>query len=272
MKKFIVVFLLFPSLLFGYTRVVNETGTDLDVMLQDQTSEVIDLYAIDLENAITPTLTQGQDIGDKSITVDDATGILDTGVHAINISEDGRLFQAVVTDVTGLVVSFNAPLDIDITTSAVVKIAPWNMAVDGSSTPRYFAVSPPEGVTWDITRFIVGMTGTATMDDSKFGSLASLSNGVVLQIINGTTKNLMVVNDNGGFAERAYDATYPTKVPAGVYAFRVRKTYGGQDKMGVVIRLNGDDGDELRWLIQDDLLDATFTKFACTFQGHVVVD
>lgn len=251
--------------------VLNNPYVPYNVILQDHTSEAVDLYMIDRDNAITPTITQVQAVDDTSITVDDVTGILDTGVHAINISEGGRTFQALVTDVTGLAVSFNAPLDMPLTTDAVVEIAPWNMVVNGSVTPRHFSVCPPAGVQWDVTRIMIGMTATAAMDDTTFGPLTSLAHGVVLRATDGIKKNLMVVSDNGGFAERAYDASYPTKVPAGSYAFRVRKTYAGQDKSGVAIRLNGSNGDCLEWIISDDLVDASFTKFSCVVQGHVVV-
>lgn len=249
---------------------MNETKAlrTKDVFIQDQTTEVIDLYMIELDSAIEPTLTQEQKVDDKSITVDDTTGILDDGSHAINISENGRTFQAIVTDVTGLVVSFNAPLDMDITTSAVVQIAKWNMVVDGATTARHFFVQPPTGVKWDIVRIIIGMTGTATMDDSTFGPINSLTNGVVLRVTNGCKKNVFVVQDNGGFAERTFDAEYPTKVPAGIYAFRARRTFGGQAKNGVTIRLSDDC--KLEIIVEDDLEDSTFTKFACVVQGHVV--
>lgn len=248
----------------------SAVGKGLDVNIQDQTSELIDLYMLELSAAITPNLTQGSSIDDFSITVDSVAGILDTGVHGINISENGKTFQAIVTDVTGLVITFNTPLDIDITTDAIVEIALWNMAVDGSATSRIFYVAPPAGVKWDITRIIFGMTGTAAMDDTTFGPIGVLSKGVVLRIVNGRTKNIFISADNGGLAERMYDLSYPAKVPAGTYALRGRRTFAGQDKNGVVIRLDGDEGDRLEWIIQDDLLDPTFTKFACVAQGHVV--
>jgi len=114
------------------------------------------------------------------------------------------------------------------------------------------------------------MTATAAMDDSKFGSLDALTNGVVLRKKNGEVKNIFVVSDNGGIAERCYDTDYPTKVPAEIYAFRARRTFGGQDKNGVVVRLDGSESEELQIIIQDALSGGTLTKFAVVAQGHVV--
>ena len=250
--------------------IYNKDKKLINAVLQDKRSEVVDIYMTNLDDAITPTLTQGQSIDDQTITVDDATGVLGTGVHAINISENGRTFQAIVTNVAGNVITFNAPLDMNITVDAVVQIALWNMNINGSVTKKYFSVSPPTGAKWDITRIIIGMTGESAMDDSTFGNLASLTNGVVLRRINGVLENIFVVQNNGGFAERCYDTEYPTKVPAGIYAFRARRTFAGQEKNGVVIRLDGDSNDRLEFIINDDLSDASFTKFACVVQGNVV--
>lgn len=238
----------------------------IDVAIQDQTTEIIDLYMVNLDDAVEPTVTATADIDDKMIEVDATTGI--TAGDAINISENGRTFQAIVSTFDATSITFNAPLDMPVTADAVVQVGKWNMVVDGSTAPKIYRVTPPVGATWDIVRLTIGMTATTAMDDSTFGPLTALTNGVVLRVVNGQTKNIFVVSDNGGLAERCYDATYPAKVPAGIYAFRAIRTFGGQDKNGVVVRLQ--EGDSLEFIIQDDLSDATFTKFACVVQGHAV--
>lgn len=247
-------------------RSYNEDMKSVDVSIQDQTTEIIDLYMVNLDDAVTPTITAPADIDDKVISVDATTGI--TAGDAINISENGRTFQAIVLSVTGTSITFNAPLDMAVTASAVVQVGKWDMAVDGSTEPKIYRVTPPAGATWDIVRMTVGITASAEMDDSTFGPLTALYNGVVLRVVDGQTKNIFVASDNGGFAERCGGAVYPAKVPSGVYAFRARRTFGGQDKNGVVVRLSA--GDSLEFIVQDNLADVTFTKFACVVQGHAV--
>jgi len=248
-------------------RSYNEDMKSVDVSIQDQTTEIIDLYMVNLDDAVTPTITAPADIDDKVISVDATTGI--TAGDAINISENGRTFQAIVLSVTGTSITFNAPLDMAVTASAVVQVGKWDMAVDGSTEPKIYRVTPPAGATWDIVKLTIGMTASATMDDSTFGPLTALTNGVVLRVVDGQTKNIFVVSDNGGFAERcSYDAVYHTEVTSDVYAFRARRTFGGQDKNGVVVRLSA--GDSLEFIVQDNLADVTFTKFACVVQGHAV--
>ena len=248
--------------------VYNAISKGIDVTLQDQTSDIIDYYMLDKVNAVELTLAESTVVDGKTLTVVDDTGVV--AGRALEISEKGHVFQAIVLSVVDNLIVVNAPFDAIFTANAVCVVAEWNMIVDGSTTSRIFSVAPPVGVKWDITRINMTMTATAAMDDSKFGSLDALTNGVVLRKKNGEVKNIFVVSDNGGIAERCYDTDYPTKVPVGIYAFRARRTFGGQDKNGVVVRLDGSESEELQIIIQDALSGGTLTKFAVVAQGHVV--
>jgi hypothetical protein len=56
-----------------------------------------------------------------------------------------------------------------------------------------------------------------------------------------------------------------------IKGFTSRLTWGGQSKHGVVIRLDGNLGEELQVLIQDDLVTASAnTVFNMIAQGHEV--
>jgi len=105
------------------------------------------------------------------------------------------------------------------------------------------------------------------MDDSTFGPLTALSHGLVVQKKDGGLKNVFVVFDNGGISEQSSNANYPTKVPAGKFAFRACKYFTDS---GIVIRLDGSAGDEFNVVVQDNLIDNDFDKFACIIMGHVV--
>jgi hypothetical protein len=253
-----------------FNRVINPYhDRGLDVWIQDQTSELIDLYMIDLEDAITPSITASSNIDGYSIEVDNITGILTDDSHAINISENGRTFQSIVKNAVGNTVTFNAPLDMDITTGASVQIAKWNMNTNGSVTPMHFCICPPAGVTWDIVRIIGSIEDNAEMDSSTFGGLSSLSNGLVLRITNSMSKNIFIVQDNGGFAERVFNTKYDDRrSPTRVYGFSYRRTFGRQNKNGVVVRLHGDTQDKLEIINQDNLTE--LSKLAHVCQGHVV--
>lgn len=244
----------------------NPFTTPIPVEIQDQYSETIDLYLC--QKYLTTNPTSSILLESRSIDLDSVSGII--AGDCIDISENGKTFQALVQSVVGSTVNFNCPSDQAFTSSAVVKLGKWNMNVNGSITPVIYNISPPAGVQWDINRIIIGILDDTAMDDSKFGGISSLTNGLVFRIKDGYYKNLFVVNDNGGFRERSFDAQYLDKAPAGYYGFGCRKTFNGQDKSGVTLRIDGDDGDELQIIIQDDL--TNLNKLTCVAQGHTVVN
>jgi len=242
-----------------------ESNGSLPVSIQDQSSEIIDLYFCRILG--TTTVASPITIDAKQVTVASNSGAAQ--YDCIEISEDGHVFQALVTAISGNNISFNAPTDIAFSTNAVVKFGEWNMNYDGSGATLIYTIMPPAGVKWDICRIIFGMLDDVAMDDGKFGGISPLTNGLVLRIKNGVTKNIFIVSDNGGLRERSFDVQYIDKAPAGQYGFGCRRTFNGQEKNGVVIRLDGDTNDQLQILIQDNL--TAITKLACVAQGHLVV-
>lgn len=236
----------------------------LKVVIQDQISEPIDLYFC--QKYLTTSPSSGIALDARSINVTNVTGV--TAGDCMDISENGRNFQALIQNVATNTITFNCPSDQAFTTSAVIKFGKWNMNVNGSTTPIIYVIQPPAGVSWDINRIIIGITDDSPMDDGKFGGITALTNGVVFRVKDGYYKNLFVVNDNSGWRERSFDITYADKAPAGLYGFGCRKTFNGQEKSGVTIRLNGDTNDQLQVIIQDNL--SALTKFAVVAQGHTV--
>lgn len=245
----------------------NKKTDSIDVSIQDQYSRIVDFYMINHATAISPTITTNSAIDTYVLTVGDTTGV--TAQDAINIQQGGREMQALVVSKTATTITINVPLEFDVTDDAILYVGKWNMNVDGSTTRKVYSIKPPAGVKWDITRVNFSLNGTKKMDDTMFGSLAGpLAKGVVLRIKNGIYKNIFVVNNNGGFAERCTEAIYPESQKVDDFALRVSRDFKTQD--GVTVRLNGDDNDELQVLIQDNLTDAKMLKFACVVHGHVV--
>lgn len=240
-----------------------ESNGAAPVNVQDQTSEVIDLYFC--SEILVTSLTSNIIVGSKTINVVNATGA--TPGDCIDIFENGRVFQAIVQTVVGLAITFSVPSDQAFTTAAIVNIGKWNMNINGSVTSKVYEVGPPPGVKWDITKVVFGITDNSAMDYSTFGGMAALANGLVLRIKDGYYKTLFVVNDNGGMSERG-DVEYSPKAPSGSYGLKFIKRYSGQENHGVTLRLDGDTNDKLEILIQDDL--TPLIKLAALAHGHVV--
>lgn len=143
-----------------------------------------------------------------------------------------------------------------------------DMTVDGSSTAAVYALGPSSPTIVDITRIIVHIEDDSAMDTAKFGGLLALTNGVVVRVNrNGYYQTILNVKTNGEWAQRAYDVSYSDKAPAGTFGLAVRRSFGGEDKNGTPIRLNGALGESIEVLIQDDL--TGLTGFGIVLQGHL---
>ena len=234
----------------------------IDASIEQKTDEVIDLWVHKI--IATHTLTAGVSIDDLVLPVTDSTGIL--AGQTICIKEDARHFQADVLSVSVNNVTIDSPLDFAFTTAAIVHNANKNMAVDGSGTTQTFHIEPPAGAVWHLTRVLFTMTDGTAMDDSKFGGISGLTNGFVMRLKNGRTKNIFNIKTNGDFAAVSYDVNYAPKAPAGSFGLNVRSSFNGEDKRGIVFPLIGNDSDQLQILIQDDLTD--LVTFRARFQGH----
>lgn len=240
--------------------ILNNVG----VYVQDQTSEILNLYLCDLKNTTTPV--QGYELGVKVIVVTSATGAA-VG-DCINIIDNGRMFQSIIKNVTGTTITFASPTDMVITASAKVCFGEWDLAqANGSVTPVTYKIQPPAGVKWDITKVNFSITDASDMDDGLFGGITALTNGIIFRGVDGFTKQFALISNNAGFREYGFDVDYNEKAPSGQYG------YSGSINIrnhGVVIRLDGDTEDTLEVIVNDNL--TGLLKFAIVAQGHVVED
>ena len=237
------------------------------VFVHDQTTEIVDLY-VHYNISSNLTLDTNTSVDDTSIVLTDSTGVLANQI--ICLKEEGRYTQLTILNVTSSTntLELDGLLDFAYTTAAEIHNADINMNVDGSSTVQIFNVKPPIGAKWDITRVLFHIEDGTAMDSATFGGISGLTKGMILRVNNGVKKNVMNIKTNGEFGERAYDTEYDPKAPAGLFGFRCRRSFGGQDKNGVSIRLDGDESDELHVIIQDDL--TGLNTFRCIVQGHRV--
>jgi hypothetical protein len=246
--------------------VVNVTGNGLDVFIQDQTTELIDLRFIREDDTF--TLAAPISVDDTTFTVTAGHSIIVGDV--VELAEGKHLYQALALGVVGNVITIDCVFDRDFTIAASGVNGTGNMALDASGGTETFRVTPKNLVSteWDIVRVIFAMTDDSSMDDGTFGGIAALTNGVVLRAHNSNDKNVFNVKTNGDFALRSFDAEYADRVPAGQFGFRSRRTFGGQDKNGIVIRLDSDVNDEIQLLLRDDL--SGLLTFEAVAQGHTV--
>ena len=247
------------------------TNNALDVNIQDQHSEIIDLHLTMIIQQV--AIAVNTNIDDLVITL--TTGAEPTDGNLICLKEGVAFYQGLILSHSAnggnWDVTLDTPLDFAFTTSGGCSENSEHLNVDGSAAPIIFSISPSNltpGTKWDIVRVTFQIIDNTSMDDAKFGGLIALTKGIVVRVKNGITKNIFNSKTNADFALHAYDIAYSDKSPAGSYGFRSRRTFGGQSKNGVTIRLNADTKDEFQILIQDDL--TGLTDFCAVAQGHIV--
>jgi hypothetical protein len=247
--------------------ITDITTTDtLDVKIQDQTTAIVDYFLC--RDLLTLTLSTDAVIDEYTITVTDATGVV-VGTY-VCLQEGERAFQAKILSIATNTLTLDTPLDFSFTTAASVANRNPQLNIDGSSTVQIASLFPIAGAKWDITRIIMSMTHAAAADDGKFGGISALTSGIVIRKSDGIHHTIFNAKTNGDLRERMFDVTFSDKAPAGQYGTSGRRSFSGQDKNGVVIRLDGDLNEKLEVLIQDDL--EGLTSFRIVAQGHVVED
>lgn len=140
---------------------------------------------------------------------------------------------------------------------------------NGSVTPVIYDLPLPAGnISLDVTRFIFSIISATEPDDSLFGDIAALTNGIVIRH-NSTQfgiRNIWNAKTNGDLAVLAYEVTYTDKAGGGAFGTRVLLTLNAQAFHGVTIRMLP--GDSIELIVQDDL--TALNSFQVVVQGHVV--
>lgn len=269
-----------------------ETNGAVPVNIQDQTTEIIDLHLSLFESTL--TIDQDMSLKDTQVlaTVDPAfdPNPPASGGRIICFKEGTAFFQAGILSAVNQggdqwLIDLDSPTDFPFTTAGGCSVRTINMAVDGSVTPVEFEISPDRldaNLKWDIVRVIMTFVGPGfgtppdnQPDDTTFGAAGpALTKGLVWRKENGNHKNIFNAKTNADFRVRMYDVSYQDANKNGDFGVSIRRTFGGQDKNGVVIRLENDidpdNADKFIMIIQDDLTDHVFIQ--AVVQGHVILD
>lgn len=260
-------------------RVFNQRDS-LNVEIQDQHTAVVDLLMYQVLDTF--TLLQDYEIDDQVVDIE-TTGIVPTLDHHLCFKEAQAFLQAGILEVTPIAgnqytVKLDQPLDFPYTTAGGCSVQNVNIALaDGSVTPEIFYLSPENlepGTEWDITRGIISFVGPGPVadpapDDTRFGTIEALANGIVFRAIDGIAKNLFNAKTNADLRLRCGgDLTFIDANKRGEYSVVARRTFSGQEKNGVTVRMSADTNDRIEVIVQDDLTD--MTRMVVNVQGHVV--
>lgn len=136
---------------------------------------------------------------------------------------------------------------------------------DYSTTPSYFAIQPPSGEIYILSRFVVGIEDNAGMDITSYGNGISITKGIMIQLVkNGTVINMTTdpIQHNGDWGKYCYDIYLHEWGQGNDYALARCSFF----KSGAYIKLNGSENDKLQFLLEDDFSDLVEHTFV--IQGY----
>lgn len=247
----------------------------VDVYIQDQTTDRISLFLAQTLGLVVSISGASKDAESFNIVTD---GVVPVVGNFICLQENSKITQEEITNVVSVsgdeyTITVSVPLDTSYSSSAGCSVQNVDIGgVNGSVTPIVFKIQPVPNSKWDLNRMMVAMVLSTAGDDGQFGNIATLTNGQYFRKEDGeTSQNLFLVKDNSDYRVEGYDVTYTTRSGGlGSYGMAVRITFNGQDKSGVVIRLDGDNSESFTTVVRDDY--TSIVKYRIKIQGHVVLD
>lgn len=239
----------------------------LNVHVAELHNEAVnELFA--LHTGLVTTIAVAVNSGDTSIEVADTTGFTVGAVLEIHNGETETTFP-VITGLPGAnVMSLDRPLDFNYAIGSNVDEVSTDLSITIGTlaTPVVYVIKPEPGQIWFIHRIILTMVHTLASADDKFGGLTALDNGVVVRVnVNGQYKSFTNWKTNGDIRRDMFDVEYSDKA-GGPGGFGTSGR-GSFSRLGVLIELNGDVGDFMDVLIQDDL--QSLSSFFINGQGYV---
>lgn len=240
----------------------------LDVHHADVHHNIVDDYVH--RHTDQSTLSVAASAGDHQITlVSAADFIVGEYVHLGDIPSTTEPVHPEIVGKLSNVLTLDRPIDNSYPIGANVSqsVIDLTTGTDAASiaSPVVSRFAAQAGSVVHITRLLFDMTHATAPDDSKFGGILRLTNGVVIRThIDGITRTLSNWKDNGDIKLDMYDVEYTDKAGGGLHGTSGRESF---DSVEVAIRLDADRGDYVEVLVQDDL--TNLSSFKVKLQGHI---
>lgn len=222
--------------------------------------------------AVSTTLSAAVSKGAVAIPVVSSAGFtLGSYVHMGPLLQSGEPIHPEITLVpAGNVITLDRPLDNDYPAGTLVTQAIVNIASLGGTlaAPVSYKYRPRSGANRveHINRVIVSMIHSGAADDSLFGNLARLLNGVVLRAsVGGVVGTLTNWKSNSDLYLDTGSLAYTDKAGPNLFGTR---SVGSFKEISVALPLSFDTADYLEMLIQDATI-TQLTRFRVKVQGHI---
>jgi hypothetical protein len=259
----------------GYLPLFNSDDPGI-VQIEDNTAPPFEAYLSREINDVTITSTTPP--GENNFTLAPGHGFvvgdfLETYVEweVIPGTIMKRQMQLPVVAVATNDIITGVPVDALVSPTTVQFAKRVDVSINEVSTellPAKFQFCPANGIVYDATRLVIEMVLSTQPDDALFGDIGALTNGMYFGFEGDAfVRYLVHVKDNAGFRGTAYDVTYSVRSGGGgSWGMAVRKTFAGQEKYGVAIRLNGPLNECFVAVSQDDL--SGLVQYRIKLMGH----
>lgn len=218
--------------------------------------------------AVASTVATAADALDYDLIIADATGFNAGDTVQINGETSLAIFAEIISIATNTL-TLDRPLDRAVAIGESVTVVESNMVYDGSTTVRVYSITPPAGFVFHITRIIFYLTHGSAGDLGLFGNIAALTRGVVVRgKVGGQYGTFTNWKTNADMKKDMFDVEFNTRSGGG--GTHGTSGRGSFNKIGVAVRLDGDAGDELQVVIQDNLtVGGDLVSFEMNAQGHI---
>lgn len=257
---------------------ITHTNRALDVSIQDAVNRPIEtnfynyLKSVTLVSPGTPMTFETSEF-----TLASTTGLTVGDMFFLN--EDGRQFESFITGInagTG-VITVDRAINYIYSYDATAFIGRSCICVDGRTTNKVFKIQPPDGATWDINKIVLMLQDNVSMDDSKFGGLDALTNGIVLRAYYNYSGGVATRSDIFCVAKTNFELglsfnsiQYDDRAGgSGLYGMKAVKTFNSNQHNGVTIRLDGSAGDNIQIIVRDELTGLAGAR--CVAHGHETI-
>lgn len=241
---------------------VNSDGSS-DVFIQDYTTPAFH-YFLMREDKTDITLVDTVTIGESTFIASAGHGFTGTGEFA-SIFDNERYTQVEIASVSADTITVKSPFAYAFTPASTVVRGVVDMNVDADTTAQEFVFNFRNGTTpIDVQTINVSLQHATAADDSKFGDLAALTNGVYFRIEDGMIFNLGNYSINQDFKDFGAVVTYADKAGGGSHStvakFDIKNIYG------VVFRIDPSTSTIFKARVRDDL--STLERFRVPLMGQ----
>jgi len=240
----------------------------LNVHVADIHEDAVNVF-FHLHDGNTTTLASAISVGDTTLVLTSATGfVVGNHIHILNGNNEYVFPQ--ITAINTNTLTVDAPFSHSYPTAGTSIEQVVIDLTDTAGTlasPKSYKIQPQAGEKFHLLRLIgSAVNPTTANDDGTFAGEAALTNGCVVRRYDGTAGvfgKFTNWKDNSDIINDMYDVTYSDAPKFGKYGMRFRWTIS---KAGVAVKLDGNAGDYVEILIQDDL--TALDSFTIKAQGH----